>query len=759
MKARFLKYLQRLEKRAIFFIGLLLSLPIVLVAINSIPERLTLDKTLLLTVIVWSSVFFLKPIRHLISWCLLGLQLVWFTSFLSILSLPHQWGVERLLPGILKTSQFVLDHLAGDFYLGAILWIRNFLAEVPQTHSTIYYWLFVTLIVLAIVTVVTHLLEKRVNWKWFVLIGLYFVVAWFIYVSKLQLYFSVYFVGVTVYKQFGIYEQVIAEAAKRGERTRYYNYNAAVTVGAIIMVVVLLFANISTRLLPMAEMNIKIDQTFPSLGSLRTDFRSYGRSNTFSFLRTMYSPNGKTLGGPILNRDYSVVFRVRADQGSLYLRGRSKNIYTGSEWESDYNAYRNNVFVGDIHTMLPKQEVSTITVYPEHIKTRTVFSPYMYYLSSFERPDIYGNKDRIVYINEDLNAEYESYNVLYVKKEFVSKYDFLNDEDRDNYLQLPKKGLERTTALTEEVVAGIDDPYEKMKKLETYLRENYRYSLYTQEPEGNMDFVEHFLFEEKIGYCTYFATSLAVMGRIADVPTRYIEGYITSDFLDKDNLYEVTANRAHAWVEAYIEGSGWVRFEPTPSYTVSTATGEKEDEEEYQLNSDVDREDQDVVPQDTTPIIPNASDAKGFVIPVDLILNVMLYAGMIALLVFIVYRKRKRMRDDILLGTATEKIHKRIGYMLSMASILNNNFDQAELPKDVLKRMCEEYLMIDLPPVIAEYVDQSLYSQRSFDEDAFNVFDAFFVAYEEKVKLKLNKVGYFFHKYLFNALYHRDYYQ
>lgn len=761
IKTLFLKYYNSLEKRAVFFIGLLLSFPVVLVALNSMPVKMPFSKILYLSVIVWSIIFFLKPMRNGISRLLLLVQSIWFFGLITILPQHYKLGIEALMPNGSKWASFVYENMFGDFYIECIQWIRNFVTEVSQADSQLYYMIFMSIVTISLMGIIMEMVEKRVDWKFFILVGLYFIAAWFMYISRLQFYFSIYFVGLTVYKQFGVYEDVIREAESKGERTRYYNYNSAVTVGGVIMIIILLIANIGTRFIPMQELNIKIDEYVPDVANIRTDFLSRGRSNTFSFSNTIYMPNGRDLGGPILERDYSVVMRVRAEEGGLYLRGRSKNIYTGKQWKSDYNTYRNNVFVGDMHIQIPKEEASEMTVYPEHIKTRTIFSPHMFYISSYKRTDVYGNSDQIVYIKDEIDSDYKSYNVVYVKDEFIGQYDVLEEDDRSNYLAVPKDGLDRTRALTESIVQGIENPYDKVKALEEYLRENYVYTLYTEAADYEMDFVEHFLFEEEMGYCTYFATSLAVMGRIADVPTRYIEGYITNDFLDDDNLYEVTANRAHAWVEAYIEGRGWVKFEATPAYAADLDIEEETDEDDFELLNDVDVEDDlTVIPDrpDQTPITTDGSETKKS-IPTDLIVRIVVYTSIFILIAYLIYRKKKRIKDDIVLGTTTEKVYKRIGYMLSMANLVNDEFEASELPKDVLFRICKSYIDIEIPPEVAFMIDYSLYSLHEFSEEEFELFENFFNIYEEAISSKISKIGHFMHKYIFNTLYHRDYYQ
>lgn len=109
----------------------------------------------------------------------------------------------------------------------------------------------------------------------------------------------------------------------------------------------------------------------------------------------------------------------------------------------------------------------------------------------------------------------------------------------------------------------------------TYLKDNYTYTLKPGKvPEGK-SVVEYFLKDSKKGYCTYFATSAAIILRCSGIPTRYCAGYTVNTrtaqahTFGQDNEYmnyEVYDNAAHAWVEAYIDGYGWVTVDPTPGY-------------------------------------------------------------------------------------------------------------------------------------------------------------------------------------------------
>ena len=111
--------------------------------------------------------------------------------------------------------------------------------------------------------------------------------------------------------------------------------------------------------------------------------------------------------------------------------------------------------------------------------------------------------------------------------------------------------------------------YSKMAALEAYLRQNYEYSKTASPLPAGTDFVHFFLFDEQKGYCTSFASALAVMGRIVGVPTRYVQGFRMPEKAEQDGIYRVTGSDAHAWVEAYIDGLGWMIFEATPAFPTS----------------------------------------------------------------------------------------------------------------------------------------------------------------------------------------------
>ncbi len=67
----------------------------------------------------------------------------------------------------------------------------------------------------------------------------------------------------------------------------------------------------------------------------------------------------------------------------------------------------------------------------------------------------------------------------------------------------------------------------------------------------------------RVGYCQQFATSMAVLGRTLGIPSRVVWGF-TPGSVTADGAIEVRDNNAHSWVEMWMDGFGWVRFDPTP---------------------------------------------------------------------------------------------------------------------------------------------------------------------------------------------------
>lgn len=132
--------------------------------------------------------------------------------------------------------------------------------------------------------------------------------------------------------------------------------------------------------------------------------------------------------------------------------------------------------------------------------------------------------------------------------------------ERLRYLQLPERDMERFKRLALEL-KGRDDE-ETAVSIMRHLRRGYSYTLKGLPISDNP--LEDFLFNHRQGNCEYFASSMALLLRLNGVPSRLVGGYKGGHYNDVGGYYIVSQRDAHVWVEAYINGKGWVRFDPTP---------------------------------------------------------------------------------------------------------------------------------------------------------------------------------------------------
>ena len=135
------------------------------------------------------------------------------------------------------------------------------------------------------------------------------------------------------------------------------------------------------------------------------------------------------------------------------------------------------------------------------------------------------------------------------------------DAVEERYATLPDSVPDRVGAFTDNLTADADTPYETAQTVEAWLEANKEYSLNAS--RRGEDIADSFIFKMEQGYCEYYATSMAVMLRSQGVPARYVVGYSTGQQV-AESTYQVRSLNAHAWVEVYFEGVGWVKFDPTP---------------------------------------------------------------------------------------------------------------------------------------------------------------------------------------------------
>ncbi len=143
-----------------------------------------------------------------------------------------------------------------------------------------------------------------------------------------------------------------------------------------------------------------------------------------------------------------------------------------------------------------------------------------------------------------------------------SEIEPLSAAARNAYLQLPRTDP-RIRELAENIVRGETSPNRKAQLLETYLSTHFEYTLELP-PVEPADPLAFFLFHRKKGHCEYFASSMAVMLRMLDIPSRVITGFQSGVYNPISGSQLIRTSDAHSWVEAWLPDRGWVTFDPTP---------------------------------------------------------------------------------------------------------------------------------------------------------------------------------------------------
>ncbi|WP_158214106.1 transglutaminaseTgpA domain-containing protein [Bifidobacterium vansinderenii] len=151
----------------------------------------------------------------------------------------------------------------------------------------------------------------------------------------------------------------------------------------------------------------------------------------------------------------------------------------------------------------------------------------------------------------------------------------IDEQIPNGYDELPSALPSQVTAIVDQAKrqgvpingSGAESQIASMEYLVDYFTNNgFTYSLNAPDGSGrnNMQVIGDFL-DRKTGYCAHYASALAVFGRAMGVKTRMVLGYAPGSGTSTDGSYAVASNQLHSWVEAYINGLGWIPFDVTPA--------------------------------------------------------------------------------------------------------------------------------------------------------------------------------------------------
>ncbi len=274
-----------------------------------------------------------------------------------------------------------------------------------------------------------------------------------------------------------------------------------------------------------------------------------------------FSFNEKRLGGtPVLSG--SPIFEVKGEHtGALYLRTRVFEYYNGKSWSvwkdrSSSNISDSGELFSTGHPDLSKEALSIkllmeyYPLLPHTLDTRSIV------LGSTIEEAPEGDLDSAFIFSTPMRFG----DTLVLKRDPLKTQPVL--EEPGIYLQIPEGFPQKIMELAEILGSGYEEPEGLLRAIGMFLATNFTYNLKDRGAGLTEDFVEHFLFKQKEGYCVHFATAFIMLARLNGIPARYTVGFLHYRS-ERDDSTTITGLSAHAWPEVWLKGKGWTTWEAT----------------------------------------------------------------------------------------------------------------------------------------------------------------------------------------------------
>ncbi len=347
-----------------------------------------------------------------------------------------------------------------------------------------------------------------------------------------------------------------------------------------------------------------------SVEKLKNDISSYNPLNKKSTGAINHGNLSKN-GNISFNNETVLEVTMPKSSETVYLRGFTGTVYTGSSWKG-----------------MPEISANELSIIIERFKndgfTPLLLNSYYWNMKNYDNisnikvNNVSADKNYMylpVNVTPDSVSGYNIVNDAYFKGEsssysadYYSISNFMDYEIQINSIQsINSQDLSKDERLYRDFVYNtylsvpedfpaadvvFDDRYKEGLEAElkalhggnaqllynlwyvkTWLKNNCSYSLNAGNLPFGKDFVTNFIVDTKKGSCSHFASAAVLLLRYQGIPARYAEGYIIkpSDFSTMKNegemdTVDVTDARGHAWVEVYIDGYGWYPFEVTSGY-------------------------------------------------------------------------------------------------------------------------------------------------------------------------------------------------
>ncbi len=477
-----------------------------------------------------------------------------------------------------------------------------FEVAVPKTSYFLCYVIFVGIFSAFLAFICYSVAESRNNYLLFLLLLPLLVLQMVFGVSETSWPLLVLLLGM-----------ILSIAANSTGGTKHKK-NAGMTRNAALaeMLVLLAVIFVAVLLVLQAVLPETSYQTAGAVTGLREKIHSIVETIRYEKDKTNSFTQGKFIGLKDLELTDKTALKVVMDKPtSMYLKGYVGSIYTSEGWEETEQPvfYENKELLAGLHeknfdalTQLPdiyrlehpdtEDEKVKVTIQNVNANSKYLYVPYELESNPDEiaqakvigderilAKGLFGNRLYNYQTSFNMVKQYPQIAAeFYQRKEEEELSDYVQAESYYNayvykqYTEVPRDVMTLLQAHLNMEPAGDGThlAYEEANAaVMGYLNKKITYSEeITEFTDG--DFLKNFLEVTAKGYSVHYATAATMMYRYFGIPARYVEGYlITPEMVKEAKSYDelsVTGKEAHAWVEIYQDGIGWVPMEVTPSY-------------------------------------------------------------------------------------------------------------------------------------------------------------------------------------------------
>ena len=174
-------------------------------------------------------------------------------------------------------------------------------------------------------------------------------------------------------------------------------------------------------------------------------------------------------------------------------------------------------------------------------------------------------------VNENIKITKDLFNETFISKDLIDRKKNIKFKSIKTNLNLDEEILKYYTLLPKTVSNKLklwvsennnSTKVDFINKIyERFSNGSYFYNLSPKKTSINN--YENFFFNDREGYCEYYAGTFVLLARLAGVPSRVVTGYYGGELNEVGNFYSFKQKDTHAWAEVWLDDKGWVRIDPT----------------------------------------------------------------------------------------------------------------------------------------------------------------------------------------------------